>query len=422
MLKRIRVQGFKSLRDVEVEFAPLVVLFGPNAVGKSNLLEAILLMARVATTQTIGAALEASVRGYPLEAFSLPRGGMAALLSQNCARSMIEADVEPVTDNPRREALRYRVEIEAAVAAGEFTVVDEYLAKLKRDGTPKTKPRIERVDEHLVVRRLGEAGQPRQEALRLNHTQLSNLQFSGRTRYPDFDRLREEFSSWRSYYLDPAKSMRAPQPPKETSDIGTAGELIAPYLYRLKGNSKYSRHFDAVTRALRTAVPSIDRLDVALDKERGTLDVRICQRGSEYSSRVISEGTLRVLALCAIAANPWPSGLVAFEEPENGVHPRRIEVIAKLLMGLALKGQPQVIVTTHSPAFVAEMLKLSEKEKKAVKVMRCIEEQGSTRIVGFDVSGPLFEKLEVSEALANDDNGFDDSLIYKWMIRGWMDG
>ena len=34
MLERMRIQGFKSLRDAKVELAPLVVLFGPNAAGK----------------------------------------------------------------------------------------------------------------------------------------------------------------------------------------------------------------------------------------------------------------------------------------------------------------------------------------------------------------------------------------------------
>ena len=55
MLTRLSVQGFKSLLDVDVELAPLVVLMGPNAAGKSNLLEALLLLSRLATEQTLRA-------------------------------------------------------------------------------------------------------------------------------------------------------------------------------------------------------------------------------------------------------------------------------------------------------------------------------------------------------------------------------
>jgi AAA15 family ATPase/GTPase len=41
MLKRVKIQGYKSLVDVEVKLQPLSVLFGPNAAGKSNFLDAL---------------------------------------------------------------------------------------------------------------------------------------------------------------------------------------------------------------------------------------------------------------------------------------------------------------------------------------------------------------------------------------------
>src|SRR4030042_1642376 len=106
-----------------------------------------------------------------------------------------------------------------------------------------------------------------------------------------------------------------------------------------------------IKRTLRSLIPSVDDLVVDLDKQRGTLDIQIQQRGTKFSSRVISEGTLRVLALCTIAVNPWSGSLLAFEQPENGVHPRRIELIAQLLASLATEQKRQVIVTTHSPLF-----------------------------------------------------------------------
>lgn len=49
VLDRIQARGFKSLHDVELRLAPLVVVFGPNAVGKSNLLEALMLLGRLVT-------------------------------------------------------------------------------------------------------------------------------------------------------------------------------------------------------------------------------------------------------------------------------------------------------------------------------------------------------------------------------------
>ena len=44
MIKRLRVIGYKSLKDIEIFFEPLSVILGPNAAGKSNLMDALKLV------------------------------------------------------------------------------------------------------------------------------------------------------------------------------------------------------------------------------------------------------------------------------------------------------------------------------------------------------------------------------------------
>ena len=53
MLKRVHVKGYKSLADVEVTLETLTVLFGPNAAGKSNFLDALQLLTRLGTSRTL---------------------------------------------------------------------------------------------------------------------------------------------------------------------------------------------------------------------------------------------------------------------------------------------------------------------------------------------------------------------------------
>jgi predicted ATPase len=417
VLERLRVRGFKSLRDLEVRLAPIVVVFGPNAVGKSNVLESLQLLARLATERTLSDALSPPLRGYPLEAFSIPKGGLSTLLTADRVELEIEADV---CAGDRR--LRYGVAIQATPQTGELSVAGEHLVVLTADSTPKHKPRIEESNGHLVVRRRNEAGKHRSEPLGLNHTLASNLQLSGDL-YPDFDALRAELGSWRSYYLDPGSAMREPQPPREVVDIGPHGERIAPFLHRLRGSPRYAKYFGAVARALHSAIPTIETLCVELDERRGTLDISITQDGASFSSRVISEGTLRVLALCAIAANPWPSAMVAFEEPENGVHPGRLEVIADLLLSMARPHAEiparQVIVTTHSPVFVAAMLARARSAPDLVRLVRCVQSGGSTTLEPFEPSGELLEDAEIRAALRP---GEDGQLVESMLVRGWLDG
>ena len=92
MLNRIRIQGYKSLRDVEVRLKPLSVLFGPNAAGKSNFLDALQLLSRIVSSRTLKEAFEPPYRGKPLESFTLGADGIKGLLAQESLSFSIEVD------------------------------------------------------------------------------------------------------------------------------------------------------------------------------------------------------------------------------------------------------------------------------------------------------------------------------------------
>jgi predicted ATPase len=409
MLTRLRVKGFKSLIDVDVRLPRLVVLFGPNAAGKSNLLDAVQVLSQIATTRTLGDALSV-VRGYAIEAFSFPAGGMQELLKSEETHFTLEADIE--TDH---ESYRYRLSVQLRPRSGTLSVLDEYLTALSKQGEPKGNAAIEVEDGQIRLRRRS-SGKPRQELLHQNFAMLSDPRLGG-NEYSSIERARAELAGWRAYYLDPRVAMRSAQSPTVVRDIGILGTDIGPFLYRLQAD--HPRDYDAVIRTMRSLVPSVEDLRIDLDERRGTLDLLITQDGVAFSSRVVSEGTLRVLALCAIALNPWSGSLLAFEEPENGVHPRRIELIAQLLLSLASERRKQVIVTTHSPLFCSEILKLAKDGNEGLAALLNVRREGAaSRILPFDGFGPLFEDDEIKQALtAQTEDGLFESL----MLRGFID-
>ena len=218
------------------------------------------------------------------------------------------------------------------------------------------------------------------------------------------------------YYLDPRIAMRSERAPSEVSDIGLLGEDIAPFLFRLR--AEHPKRFASVFRTLHTLIPSVEDLSVDLDPRRGTLDVMVRQGGIDFSSRIVSEGTLRVLAVCAIAVNPWPSSLLAFEEPENGVHPRRLNLIAQLVSSLALEQNRQVIVTTHSPLFCDAVLRLARERPKDVALLNVRRGVLGTEVVPFQPAGPLFDDREIAAALSA---GTEDGLFERMLLRGFID-
>ena len=414
MLRALTVKGFKSLVDVgPIRLAPLTVFFGPNAVGKSNLLDAIVLLSRLATARTIAEALEGPVRGQPLELFSFPEGaGLPGLLSRERAAFQLESEL---TTAGRQ--YRYNVELTIAPASGIVTVRNEYLAPLTTRGKLRGKPVIERHNGVIRIRRRTKPAHPWEEPVGLNHALISNPRYTGKE-YAAIETARSVLSSFRSYYLDPRVAMRRGQPPREVGDIGPLGEDIAPFLYRLRAEKP--KIFRTVGRTLSTLIPSVDDLAIDLDERRGVVNIEVLQGSTPFSSRIVSEGTLRVLAVLCVATNPWGGSLVAFEEPENGVHPRRIELIAEILGSLALgeDSHQQVILTTHSALFCSSIMRLARKNPGKVSIYRTIRESGRTRFMPLQW-GPLFTDQEIRDGLTASS---EDAVFEGLLLRGLLDG
>jgi predicted ATPase len=120
VLRQLSVQAFKSLEDVRVSFPRFTVLFGPNAAGKSNLLDAIQALARIGTSRTISDALSEPIRGYPIESFAFPSGGLGELLEKDRAQFTLEANIALGAD-----LSSYWVEITIQPGSGSLSVTDE---------------------------------------------------------------------------------------------------------------------------------------------------------------------------------------------------------------------------------------------------------------------------------------------------------
>jgi hypothetical protein len=89
--------------------------------------------------------------------------------------------------------------------------------------------------------------------------------------------------------------------------------------------------------------------------------------GLPFSSRVISDGTLRVLALLTLLHDPRHRGLICFEEPENGVHPARIRQLVQRLRDMVTDPREsladdlsvplsQLLLNSHSPVVLSELV------------------------------------------------------------------
>ncbi len=391
MLKRVKIQGYKSLVDMEVYLQPLTVLFGPNGVGKSNFLDALQFLSRITATNNLRYAFPL-YRGTPLESFSFGPNGIQGLLAQERISFSIEVDIElsqavvdevncqiSETAGPKiirernkvdlkstmpfisEKYLRYHIEIETFPKTAILRVADEKLSTLNAQSE--------------LVELLVSVDQSTSNSLQsiLSMPIYSHLS-------PYVVALRQELANWFFYYLEPRERMRASTPLKEVRHIGMMGEELPAFLNTLRALDQ--AQFKAVENALHMIIPSITGIDIDVNNS-GEVVLRLLEGNTQIPTSVLSEGTLRILGLLALGGAKEPPGLIGFEEPENGIHQRRLRLIASLLKNLA-SGDTQVIITTHSPLLV----NLIPHESLYV----CRKPQGSTVIEPFS-NWELLEKV-----------------------------
>ncbi len=416
MLKRVRIKGYKSLEDLDVTLSPLTLLFGPNATGKSNFLDALQLLSRMATSRTLREAFEPPYRGKPLESFTMGEGGIEGLLNKQRLTFSIEADLElseslveavnreiqemrrPSGDNRtagggntpgrvRERNLRYRVEIEMAPRSGVLRVSDEYLAALNARGEPtgSRKPFLEAEGDKLTMRLEGQS-HPTGYDRYMDRTILSLPHYP--PHYPHLTAARRELESWLFFYFEPRERMRATGPVKEVRHIGLMGEELAAHLNTLRAFKPMQ--FEDIEKAMRLLLPDVDGIDVEVS-DLGEVELFVRENNVPIPARVLSEGTLRMLGILALTGADEPPSLVGFEEPENGVHPGRIELIAEFLRTQMFVGNTQYIVTTHSP-ILPDLL-----PGGSLYAARKIDRE--TLIDAFTTWGPLGQRKDIDRAL-----------------------
>lgn len=245
MIRRLRVRGYKSLDGVEVTFEPLTVVFGPNAAGKSNLLDLLSLLSRMVSEETLDAAF-AEHRGTPLEAFTFDEEGLPGLQRRQTAEFSVVADValsDAVVDavheeirqareglgdersssrrpRVRERLLRYSLTVQVITRTGHLRVTDEKLEALKADGTPSRSrnPFLEGLPDKKVLRvRMERQGHPRHEEIGQDRTIVSKALYP--PHHPHIVAFREELSRWRFYFLSPA-AMRTEVPVQNVETLG----------------------------------------------------------------------------------------------------------------------------------------------------------------------------------------------------------
>lgn len=411
MIKRVKIEGYKSFKSLNIQLRPLTVIFGPNASGKSNFLDALYFISRAVSQRNIKEAFEGH-RGFPLESFYYGDEGYDRLLKKRNLQFTFELDVElsplvikkveEIVEAKRRgidskkkkkiitePLLRYSLTIEALPESGYLRVMDERLCAIKRNGEEKKRRpflELEKEGKRIHLRMEGQA-HPVFHEIGLDHTIISTALYE--PHYPHITAFRMELANLFTYYLEPRVLMREDVPLAEIENLGPRGENLAAFLNTLKHNHK--KDFEGLNFSLKLMLPTEATIEIEHLKE-GRVGLRLSENGIWFSARLISEGTLRLTGLLAAIHPKNPATLVAFEEPENGVHPVRLKIISEVLKNAVREHKKQIVVTTHSPILPEYF---DDKD-----LFICSRDKNQTIITPFlSKQGPLFRRQNIEHAL-----------------------
>jgi predicted ATPase len=183
--------------------------------------------------------------------------------------------------------------------------------------------------------------------------------------FPHICAVRNELQRWRFVHLEP-EAMREANAVDGPDQLDSNGKYLAATLQRIiKSDPSVQTEISAWVRQF---IPGARELHIQHLKEvhQYLIELQI-QDGRRFSSRVLSDGTLRLLGLLALQYDPNQAGVICLEEPENGVHPRRLETVVALLKGMATNPEAtdfplddlpplrQILMNTHSPHLVDQL-------------------------------------------------------------------
>lgn len=313
-LDRIQVKGFKTIREADIKLNSLNVLIGPNGVGKSNF---------IGLFKLINNLIEGRLQVYV--ATSGGAGGFLHFGRKRTPNLSLKLSFSDATNG-------YECELISTDEDG-FIFAEEKTWFHDKEKYPN----------------------PYVSPLGVGHNESQLVNPKTATTYTNLKaHVKNAMKSWKIYHFhDTSPEARVKQPCELHDNRFLKGDAsnLAAFLYLL--NQDNPNCYKSILDTVRMIAPFIEDFvlePLALNKEMIRLEWT--ERGSDqvFGSSALSDGTLRFICLATLLLQPNLPSTILLDEPELGLHPYAITLLAELLRGAATK--TQVIASTQSVSLV----------------------------------------------------------------------
>jgi len=378
-IEKLKLSGYRLFQDLSAEFGKLTVIIGANGSGKSSLFD-FLKFLRFAVSAPLPAEID-------------PHGGGRRFFS---ASGPERVQFALVADFGQAKPLRYEVEI--ARPEGRPLVRSERLTTIGPLHPNEKNPFIF-LDFHegsgVVRDQLQRTLVRPRWNLEPNELALRRAVDPSLSTLARFQRFVSSWSFYSGFEIAAGSAIRRPVPSEPKPVLAEDGSNLSAVLFSLVADDREA--WSELETHIRSVVPGFVSLNVVPRGESGNVITEWIERSEDgvltkLTVSDLSDGTLRFLCWAAICLSATTSPLVCVDEPELGLHPRVLPVLAGLFR--LFSQRTQVLIATHSPYF------LSQFPLEQIAVMR--KEGGQGRFKRPSDSAALSRELKElgPEALA----------------------
>lgn len=337
----LRVQGYRSIRDLTLSLKRVNVIVGPNGCGKSNLYNSISLIRAAATGELAKSLVREGGMPSVLWAGATKKGPVRMLLAVTVDEYHYDLELGLV---PASTGIHTGFPLDPEIKSESLIQVI---------GTSRVKI-LERLASSCHIRNA--LGERETFQLRISTSESVFDQIAEPTQFPQLDDIRRRILKWRFYHTfrtDQDSPIRRPQ-------VGTRTPVLSPDGIDLAAALKtilYETGGMELEAFIDDAFPGA-KLEI-VEGENGQLQVSMRDRlvNRPLVAHELSDGTLRYLCLLAALLSPRPAPLLALNEPETSLHQSLMKPLARLVAKASELSQ--IWLTTHSPELSEELSDLA---------------------------------------------------------------
>lgn len=355
MITKIQVKNFKSYRWGDLPFASLTVLIGANASGKSNIIEALRLLAKIAEGERL------SFLGNSHQKRESPfRGKVNNLGYRGTESFQISCEVKTIE---LAEWNHFEIDMKLG-NDGDIHVAQEKITALT-SSVPlyqiTSEPQGAGSDVFVEYNNFARGGK-KPKIVCSSHMGIFTQLLSEIRFHPENKESRKKipiitnnYVGWLSsiVFLEPEPNAMRSYGHKIDKLLDRQGAKISGVLYNLCQNSKIKAEILEFVRSL----PEQDIEDIGfIETARGDVMLALTETfggiSTTYDATTLSDGTLRVLSIAAVMFSAPEKSIIVIEEIDNGVHPSRAESLLKRIDNIARARDLRVLISSHNPALL----------------------------------------------------------------------